>query len=91
MCKIYSGAMISNWQDVQNLVIGIILRQQQEYCIENILHLVERYMEGSSVIVQEKQLRDIIAKNLNLLYIRNKVRCKNGYYVPQPIKHYHYN
>lgn len=86
MCKVSSGASIKNWQDVQNLVIGIILRQQEEYCIENILDLVQYYMVGSPINAKENELYGVILNNLDLLYIRNKVKCKNGYYIPQPIK-----
>ena len=86
MCKINSGAQIKNLQDVQNLVIAILFRQEQEYYIENILEIVQQYMIGSPVRIQRDNLYSIILDNLDILYIRNKVKCKNGCYTPQPLK-----
>lgn len=86
MCKVNSGAMIKTQQDVQNLVIGILFRQQHVYRIENIIDLVQYYMDGSSITITKDQLHHIILENLDLLYIKNKVKCKNGYYTPQPLK-----
>lgn len=89
MCKINSGASIKNHQDVQNLVISTIFRQEKEYYIENILSLVQQYMVGSPVDMQRDDLYSIILDNLDILYIRNKVKCKNGCYTPQPFKRKH--
>lgn len=86
MCKINSGASIKNRQDVQNLVIATIFRQEKEYYIESILNLVQQHMIGSSVDIQKDDLYSIILDNLDILYIRNKVKCKNGCYTPQPLK-----
>lgn len=86
MCKINSGVLIKNRQDVQNLVIATLFRQEHEYNIENILSLVQQYMVGSPVKLQRDDLYSIISDNLDILYIRNKVKCKNGCYTPQPLK-----
>lgn len=86
MCKINSGASIKNRQDVQNLVIATIFRQEKAYYIENILNLVQQYMIGSSVDIQKDDLYSIILDNLDILYIKNKVKCKNGCYTPQHLK-----
>lgn len=92
MCKVKSGALVENYQDVQNLVIGILNRQEKYYHIENIIYLVQKYLKGSSVEIQEEQLKQIISNNLDMLYIRNRVKCKNGCYIPQPLKYYsHYD
>lgn len=85
MSKVKSGAAIRNLQDVQNLITGIIFRQQQEFRIENILDLVEYYMQGSALNIQNQQLYKMIDDNLDVLYIRNKVRCRDGYYKLQPL------
>lgn len=83
MCKVKSGVAIQSRQDVQNLVIGIINRQEKGYRKEEILNLVEYYMKGSRVTISKMYLEDIISKNLDMLYRNNCVRCKNGYYIPQ--------
>ena len=31
MCKVKSGVLITNKEDVQNMIIGIIFRQQKKY------------------------------------------------------------
>lgn len=85
MCRVGSGASIKNRQDLQNLVIGIINRQQQYYRVEDILDLVQYYLEGSSINLSVEQLRKIITDNLDMLYIRNRVKCINGCYIPQPL------
>lgn len=91
MCKINSGASIKNRQDVQNLVIATIFRQEKAYYIENILNLVQQHMIGSSVDIQKEDLYSIILDNLDILYIKNKVKCKNGCYTPQPLKRQYLN
>lgn len=91
MCKINSGASIKNRQDVQNLVIATIFRQEKAYYIENILNLVQQHMIGSSVDIQKDDLYSIILDNLDILYIKNKVKCKNGCYTPQPLKRQYLN
>lgn len=86
MCKINPGSQIKNQQDVQNLVIATLFRQEQEYYIDDILNIVQQYMTGSPVKIQKDNLYSIILDNLDILYIRNKVKCKNGCYTPQPLK-----
>lgn len=86
MCKINSGSLIKNHQDIQNLVIATLCRQEREYNVETILDLVQHYMIGSPVKIERDNLYSIIMDNLDILYIRNKVKCKNGYYTPQPLK-----
>lgn len=86
MCKINVGSSIKNQQDVQNLIIATINRQEKEYRIEHILRLVQRYMVGSPLDIQRNKLYSIILDNLDILYIRNRVKCRNGFYTPQPLK-----
>ncbi|WP_289747794.1 hypothetical protein [Thomasclavelia cocleata] len=86
MCKISPGAQIKNQQDVQNLVIATLFRQEQEYYAENILEIVQQYMIGSPIKIQREHLYSIILDNLDFLYIINKVKCRNGLYTPQQVK-----
>lgn len=83
MCNVKSGVLVENRQDVQNLVIGIIFRQQYKYKIENIVAAVQYYMKGSSVTMDTDSLREIISDNLNLLHRNDKIKRKNGYYIPR--------
>ena len=86
MCKINSGVLVKNHQDVQNLIIATLFRQEHSYYIENILELISHYMIGSPVEIQRKTLYRLVSDTLDDLYIRNKVKCKNGCYIPQPIR-----
>ena len=83
MCNVNSGVLIKNKQDVQNLVIGIIFRQQDKYKRENIIDIVQYYMEGSPFVINENVLQNIISENLNLLCRNDKIQCKNGYFIPR--------
>ena len=86
MCKVKSGAKIKNQQDVQNLVIGIIFRQRAAYQIDNILSIVLYYMKNSQYEISVDDLYDTIADTLDMLRVRNRVKCRNGIYTPLPLK-----
>lgn len=58
MCVVNSGTLVKNRQDVQNLVIGIIFRQQDKYTPENIIHIVQYYMKGSPYLIDKESLQD---------------------------------
>ncbi len=83
MCNVNSGVLIKNKQDVQNLVIGIIFRQQDKYKPENISDLVQCYMKGSTFSIDKTAIQNIILDNLSLLHRNDKIQCKNGYYIPR--------
>lgn len=85
MCKVKSGALIKNAEDVQNLVVGVINRQEERYCKEQILVMVRHYMRGSSLSLSNDYLKEIISVNLDILYRSNFVECRNGYYIPKNI------
>lgn len=85
MCKINSGALIKNRQDVQNLIVATLFRQEETYDIKQMVSLVSHYMVGSPVKMEEEKLYGLVSDNLDDLYIRNKVKCKNGRYIPQPM------
>ncbi len=86
MCKVKSGAQIENRQDIQNLIIGIIFRQCKPYRIEDILDIVLYYTKNSHYKIDEEELYCLISDSLDMLYVRNKVKCTNGVYTPQHLK-----
>ena len=86
MCKVKSGAQIKNQQDVQNLIVGIIFRQTGTYQIDDILNIVLYYMKDSPYNISEDDLYYIISDTLDMLYIRNRIKCKNGVYTSSPFK-----
>ncbi len=83
MCKVKSGNLIQTKQDVQNLIIGIINRQEKTYNKKKILELTEYYMQGSNVIMSSRDLIKLISTYLDMLYRNNRVCCKNGQYIPK--------
>lgn len=86
MCKVKSGTQIKNRQDIQNLVIGIIFRQRMAYRIDDILNIVLYYTGNSQYSISEEDLYDNIADTLDMLCVRNRIKCKNGVYTPMPFK-----
>lgn len=83
MCKVKTGSLIKNQEDVQNLIISIINRQDREYSKDRILELAEYYLQGSSLVFSKKHLNDMISRNLDISYRNESISCKNGYYMPQ--------
>ena len=85
MCKVKSGIHLTNQEDVQNLVIGIIFRQQKKYRLEDICLSVQYYIQGTQLEMNSKKLCRLVEENLDLLNRRGKLYCRNGYYMPQTI------
>lgn len=86
MCNVKSGVQIKNRQDVQNLIIGIIFRQTAPYKIDDIINIVVHCMKNSLYHVSEDDLYYIVSDTLDMLYIRNRIKCKNGVYSSLPFK-----
>lgn len=80
MCKVKSGNLLKNRHDVQNLVIGIINRQQDAYSREKIYETVEYYFQGADVKMCQDAIRDVIDENLDLLYRKGLIDCQDGCY-----------
>ncbi len=86
MCKVKSGSQIKNQQDIQNLIVGIIFRQRAPYQIDDILNIVLYYTKNSQYNISEDDLYYTISDTLDMLCVRNRVKCKNGVYTPLPFK-----
>mgnify|MGYP005782932195 CR=1 FL=1 len=85
MCKVKSGKMLKNQQDIQNLVIGIINRQENIYNSEEIVNMVDYYCKDAQVDVDRKTLSNMVNDNLDYLYRKAFINCSNGNYYPQTI------
>lgn len=85
MCKVKSGILIKNKNDVQNLIIAIINRQKDIYRKEIIYNMVEYHFRESEVDLSREMLRIMIDENLMFLYRKGFINCQNGYYSPQSI------
>ncbi len=86
MCKVKSGTQIKNQQDIQNLVIGIIFRQYKPYQLDDVLNIALYYTKKSKYKISEDDLYYIIYDTLDMLCIRNRIKCKNGVYTSLPFK-----
>lgn len=83
MCMLKTGKDIQTLGDINNLVIGTLLRQSQTYSSEDIVRAVRRDSDGSLVPVSDEQLNRMIKNDLDLLVEYGNVRCRNGRYVPR--------
>lgn len=85
MCKVKSGALILNVEDVRNMVIGIILRQQTKYNRDNIFKLTINYLQGSNLLLSNDLLMNIIDRCLDILIRNGEIRCVSGIYFASDI------
>ena len=83
MCKVKSGVLITNKEDVQNMIIGIIFRQQTKYRREHILESAKKYFKGSALEINNNALGLIVDENLDILSRNGAICCKNGNYIPE--------
>ena len=60
MCRVKTGAQITEMHDVQNLVTASILRSQQPYSISTLSQKVMDSCRGSNVLISEKQITELV-------------------------------
>jgi len=82
MCKVKSGSNLETESDVQNLITGIILRQQQTYRQSDILRAVEYHCDGNRIVSQSK-VKEMISDTLRLFFEYRMVDCVDGQYMPR--------
>ncbi len=88
MCKVKSGASLKNEADLQNMVIGIILRQRNDYVEQDILDAVAYHSRKAHVKIDSWLIKDIVRDNLSFLQRTNKLFCMDGVYKPLSIDQY---
>lgn len=88
MCKVKSGSNIENKADLQNLVIGIILRQRNKYVEQDIFDAVAYHSQNSAMETDTWLIKDIVRDNLDFLQRTNKLFCMDGVYTPYSIDQY---
>jgi hypothetical protein len=84
MCKVKSGANLKTESDVQNLITGIILRQQHPYYEDDIINSVIYYCRGNQVVTKYK-LVEMVQETLDIFSQYKKLRCTDGLYTPRKI------
>lgn len=89
MCKVKVGKHIENYGDVQNIIIGTILRQRKEYRYDHILDTVMSYCQGAQFAVDVMKAKKMVLESLDILQRNNRIKCRNGKFETQhvlPIK-----
>lgn len=85
MCRVKTGAQITEMHDVQNLVTASILRSQQPYSISTLSQKVMDSCRGSNVLISEKQITELV-KETTIALLRAKYISSNaGRYYAQPV------
>ncbi len=83
MANVLHNEDVKNEQDLQNLVIGIIFRQDNPYKSESIVRIVNHYLRRSVFQGNTKLIRQHVNDTLDLLLFHDNVRCINGLYYPK--------
>lgn len=85
MCRIKTGTEITQMHEVQNLVTAYILRSKTPYTISNLTDRVFHSCAGSSLLISETQIREMV-KETTLALLRAKYITSNaGYYYACPV------
>lgn len=87
MCKVKYGAALKNESDVQNLIIGIIFRQQSFYRKDDIFNTVTKYIQGSSMVLDKLSIKKMVQDNLDLLVRFDRIKCIDGVYSSPEIRY----
>ena len=80
MCKVKSGKSIHNEQDLNNLIKGLIFRQEMDFSEERIFNLLEKHTEGSPLNISQDRKKQLIANALDILCRYGDVICHGGIY-----------
>lgn len=82
MCKVKTGASVNNWQDVQNLVIGIIFRQLHGFQRGELVSAVTHYLEGSPMQDNASQVETVIDSMLAMCVGNDWLSRQGNVYSP---------
>lgn len=87
MCKVRTGTQVQSYEDIRNIITGLILRQENMFREEDILRMVKYYSDGSSVEISQRKLTELIQESLDLFCRYDLVSCRNGYYSARKVSH----
>lgn len=80
MANVLHNEDVKNEQDLQNLVIGIIFRQDKPFTSDSVIKTVNYWLKGSDFYDNIELIEEHVTDSLDLLQNRDKVRCSNGVY-----------
>lgn len=85
MCRIKTGAQITELSDVQNLVTACILRSQQPCTIADLSQKVLHSCEGSNLTISDSQVIELV-RDTTIALLRSKYISVNaGHYFAKPV------
>lgn len=85
MCRIKTGAQITELSDVQNLVTACILRSQQPCTIADLSQKVLHSCEGSNLSISDNQVIELV-RDTTMALLRSKYISVNaGHYFAKPV------
>lgn len=80
MCKVKSGSDLKNEQDIRNLIVGLILRQREQFTAQDIERLTREFSAGAECNISERNTASIIRESLKDLSRYSILQCSNGQY-----------
>lgn len=74
---------VKNEQDLQNLIVGIVLRMEQPYKSEKIVELSKFYLKGSQFFDKIELIKSKVDEFLDFCQRRNIIARDNGTCYPR--------
>lgn len=82
---IKTGKEIRSSEDIRNLIVSIILRQNSDFTKQKIFDLIKEYIHGSKAKIEDGDITSIIEDTLDVLRRNGEVTCWNGKYKTKEI------
>ena len=82
--KIRTGKEVKNKQELQNLIVAILNRQQHPYEKGYIVKAVKYYLKGS-IYLKSKETVEMIDENLDFMYRKGLIDCRLGIFYPRVV------
>lgn len=82
---IRAGKEIRSNEDVRNLIVSIIFRQNSDFTKQEIFGLAKEYLKGSEVEITDDDILTMIENTLDILGRNSEITCWNGKYKTKEI------
>ena len=79
------GKEIRSNEDIRNLIVSIILRQNSDFKKQGIFGLAKEYLKGSKVEMTNDDILTMIENVLDVLGKNGEITCWNGKYKTKEI------
>lgn len=85
MCRVKTGAQITEMYDVQNLVTASILRSQQPYSIAALSREIVDSCTGANIPISDRQITELVRDTTMALLRAKYISSNAGCYYAEPI------